>query len=208
MVMARGRFSPTPTRQFQPTGIGNNQQIHDMKWATRTLAAGVIPASTNFFGAAPSSDYTVDRYEQPNTLVSSAKTFTIYGMFVQIILGAAGVLTDFEKIINFCAVRLVTAQKEYGVFPVSLLPAGGGLAIQSGQIAVTPAATPGALSPIGALNGMPARNAGFNFANPLIIQANQSFYAELLGPTGTTQTLGGAMQVRIVLDGVEDRTAS
>lgn len=208
MVMQRGRFTPTPTRQFQPTGIGNNQQIHDMKWATRTIAAGVIPSTTNFFGAAPSADMTVDRYEQPNTLVSSAKTYTIYGLFLQVYAGAAAVLTDLEKVINFTALRIVTAQKEYGCFCASLLPAGGGLAIQSGQVAVTPAATPGALSPIGALNGMPAKNIGFTFANPLIIQANQSFYAELLGPTVTTQTLTGAAIVRVVLDGVEDRTAS
>lgn len=201
-------FSPTPTRMFQPTGIGQNQKIHDMKWATRTIAAGVIPTTTNFFGASPSSDPTVDRYEQGNTLVSSAKIFTIYGLFAQLFAGAAAVLGDFEKIINFCAVRLVTAQKEYGVFPLSLLPAGGGLVIQSGQVAITPAAVPGAQSIVGALNGQPGRNAAFTFASPLEIQANQPFYMELIGPTATPQTLTGAIQVRFVLDGVEQRTAS
>ena len=200
--------NPTATRQFQPTGIGNNQEIHDMKWATRTIALGVVPSTTNFFGAAPSSDLTVDRYEQPNTLVSSAKIYTIFGLFLQIYAGVGAILTDLEKIISFTALRIVTAQKEYGVFPISLLPAGGGLAIQSGQIALTPAVAPGALSVVGALNGMPARNAAFTFANPLIIQANQSFYAELLGPTVTPQTLTGAVIVRVVLDGVERRTAS
>ena len=44
--------------------------------------------------------------------------------------------------------------------------------------------------------------------HPLIIQANQSFYAELLGPTATPQTLTGALNIRIVLDGVEQRAAS
>ena len=201
-------YNPTPTRMFQPTGIGQNQRIHDMKWATRTIAAGVIPTTTNFFGSAPSSDPTVDRYEQGNTLVSSAKIYTIYGLFVQIYAGAAAVLTDFEKLISFCCCRIVTAQKEYGVFPISLLPAGGGLLVQSGQVAVTPAATPGALSIIAALNGQPGRNAAFTFANPLEIQANQPYYMELVGPTATTQTLTGALQVRFVLDGVEQRTAS
>lgn len=201
-------FSPTPTRQYQPTGLGVNQTIHDMKWATRALAAGVIPTSLNFFGASPSADVTVDRYEQPNTLVSSAKIYTIYGMFVQLFAGAAAVLGDFEKIINFCAVRLVTAQKEYGVFPVSLLPAGGGLYAQGGNISVTPAAAPGGVSVAALINGQPGRNACFTFANPLIIQANQSFYAELIGPTITAQNLTGAMQVRIILDGVEQRTSS
>lgn len=201
-------YAPTPTRMYQPTGIGQNQIIHDMKWATRTIAAGVIPTTTNFFGAAPSSDLTVDRYEQPNTLVSSAKIYTIYGMFVQVYAGAAAVLQDLEKLCSWTAIRLVTAQKEYGIFPVSLLPAGGGLTVQSGQIAVTPAAPPGGQSVTAALNGTPARNAAFTFANPLIIQANQSFYTELLGPTVTPQTLTGAVIVRVVLDGVEQRAAS
>ena len=52
----------TPTRQFIPGGVGNSQQIHDTKYATRSLAAVAIPGATNFFGAAPSSDFTVDRY--------------------------------------------------------------------------------------------------------------------------------------------------
>lgn len=201
-------YSPTATRQFQNVGIGNNQKIHDMKWATRSLAAGVIPTTLNFFGAAPSSDLTVDRYEQGNTLVSSAKTYTIYGLFLQVFAGAAAVLGDFEKLIQFTAIRLVTAQKEYGIFPTSLIPAGGGLYVQGGNISVTPAAAPGGLSVAGLQNGHPGRNAAFTLANPLIIQANQSFYAELLGPTTTPQTLTGALIIRLVLDGIEQRAAA
>lgn len=202
------RYSPTATRQFQPTGIGNNQRIHDMKWATRTIAAGVIPAVTNFFGAAPSSDQIVDRYEQGNTLVSSAKMYTIFGIFLQVYAGAGALLSDFEKLISFTALRIITAQKEYGVFVTSLLPAGGGLMLQSGQVAVTPAVAPGGQSVVGALNGQPGRNASFTLANPLEIQANQSFYAELIGPTATPETLTGALRVRVILDGVEQRAAA
>jgi len=200
-------FSPTPTRMFQPTGIGQNQKIHDMKWATRTIAAGVIPTTTNFFGASPSSDPTVDRYEQGNTLVSSAKIFTIYGLFAQLLPGAAAVLGDFEKIINFCAVRLVTAQKEYGVFPLSLLPAGGGLVIQSGQVASTPVAARGAFSTMGALNGHPLRKR-FALKQPLEIQSNQQFYAELVAPQVTPLTLTSITLVRLELEGVEERPAA
>lgn len=201
-------FRPTATRQFQPTGVSNAQSIHDMKWATRSIAAGVIPSSTNFFGAAPSPDQTVDRYEQGNTLVSSGKMYTIYGIFLQVYALAGGLVLDLEKVINWTAVRIVTAQKEYGVFPATLIPAGGGLVMQSGQIAVTPAAAPGGQSVTGALNGQPGRNAAFTLANPLEIQANQSFYMELLGPTVTAQTLTGIVAVRIILDGVEERPAS
>jgi len=198
----------TPTRQYQPAGVGNFQQIHDTKYATRTLAAAVIPGVTNFFGAAPSSDFTVDRYEQGNTLVSSGKIFTIVGILA-LIQPATGVLvTDLEKIINFCCLRIVTNQREFGCIPFHMIPAGGGLSIQSGQVAVTPAAAPGAQSALGATNGHPARNSGFTLAEPLDVQANQPFYMELLGPTGTPLTLSAAVGVKIILDGLEKRTSS
>jgi hypothetical protein len=204
--------TPQQTRQAQNVGLVNGQSIHDFKFATRQLAAGVVPAITNFFGAAPSSDGTVDRYEQGNTLVSSMKQFTIYSMGVQLLGGAGAVLTDFEKLINFTGIRLITAQKEYGYFPLHILSAGGGLAIQSGQVAVTPAASPGALSTIGATNGMPSNEAMFALAIPLIIQANQSFYAELVGGTAAgllgTQTLTGVMNLRVLLSGIEDRAGA
>lgn len=207
-------FSPRiqRTRAFQPTGIGYNQFIHDAKYATRSIPAGVIPSTVNFFTAAPSADPTSDRYEQGNTLVSSGKKFNIFSILVQVLPGAACVLGDLEKVINYCSVRLVTAQKEYGVFPLFMLPAGGGISIHSGQVAVTPAAAPGAQSVVGATNGVPSRDSCFSLAVPLEIQANQSFYMELLGPVAAgvfgAATLTGAVQVRLVLDGVEERVAA
>ena len=210
--MGNRPFPGTPTRRYQNIGVGDFQYIHDTKYATRSIAAGTLPVVTNFFGAAPSVDITLDRYEQGNTLVSSGKVFTIFGIAVQLTIGAAGTLTDLEKICNFTCLRLITAQKEYGMIPLYMLPQGGGLAIQSGQIAVTPAASPGAFSTVGATNGMPQRSSMFNLAMPLDIQANQSFYAELVAPSGqgflAAQSLTGAVQVRVVLDGVEQRAAA
>ena len=133
----------TPTRQFAATGIGNFQRIHDFKYATRSLAAAAIPSTTNFFGAAPSSDPTLDRYEQGNTLVSSAKTFTIFGVFMHLYSGAGAVIGDWEKIIQKCCLRIVTNQKEFGVIPCHMVPAGGGIAVQSGQVSVTSTTSPG-----------------------------------------------------------------
>lgn len=205
-------FPFTPTRQYQPMGIGNNQYIHDTKYATRQLAAAAIPNVTNFFSGAPSADITADRYEQGNTLVSSGKTFTIFGIAVQLFSPAVGLATDYEKILNWCCLRIVTAQKEYGMYPLYMLPQGGGLVAQSGQIEVTPAATPGASISTGLTNGMPARQSMFNLAFPLQIQANQSFYCELIAPSGTgilpAQTLASAVNVRVLFDGVEGRVAA
>lgn len=202
----------TPTRAFQPSGIGLDQAIHDTRYATLSIAAGAIPAVTRFFSGAPSSDPCSDRYEQGNTLFSSGNEFTIVGIGAQLASTAASCLTDMEMLIDYCALRLVTAQKEYGVFPLYMLPQGGGLQAFGGQVAVTPAAAPGGLSFVGATNGMPTRSAMFTLACPLIIQANQAFYAELLGPSGSgafaVQTLTAAVKVRIVLDGVVKRTAA
>lgn len=198
---------PTPTRIFQPASVGVMQSIHDVKYATRTIAAGVIPAQTNFFGAAPSADATVDRYDQGNTLVSSGKIFTIRQIGLVLIAGAAAVLTDFEKIINYCALRIVASSKEFGVIPVINLPAGGGLNALGGQVAVTPAASPGAFSVVGTGNGHPMRKR-FALQCPLELQANQAFYCELIAPTATTQTLAGAIICRLELEGVEQRPAA
>lgn len=197
----------TPTRMFQGGGAGVMQDIHDFKFATRTIAAGVIPSSTNFFGAAPSSDPTIDRYDQSGTLVSSGKNFTIYQIGLVVIAGAAAVLTDLEKLINFCSLRIYSSAKEYGIFPLVNLPAGGGLSINSGQVSVTAAASPGALSTIGATNGHPLRKK-FALKNPLMVQSNQAFYCEVLGPVTTTQTLTGALILRLELEGVENRPAA
>lgn len=205
-------YPTTPTRAFDPTGVGTFQAIHDTKFATRSIAAGVMPLTTNFFSAPASADPTVDRYEQGNTLVSSAKTFTIFGIGVQLMIGAAGVLTDLDQVSKYCALRIVTAQKEYGVIPLYMLPQGGGLAIQSNQVSVTPVAAPGAFSTVGVTHGMPARQSMFNLAFPLEIQANQMFYCEVLAPSGlgilAALTNAGAVQIRVVLDGVEKRTAA
>lgn len=198
----------TPTRAYSPSGVGLLQQIHDFKFATRSLAAAALPAVTNFFGAAPSADPTLDRYDQGGTLVSSGKKFTIYQMALHIWKNTADAnLADFQRIIDNCFIRLVTNSKEFGLYPVLDLPAGGGLAVQSGQIAVTPAAVPGNFSTMGATNGHPLRKR-FALKMPLEIQSNQQFYAELVAPQVTPLTLTSITLVRLELEGVEERAAS
>lgn len=205
--------NPVATQQAQATGVYQGQSIHDIKFATRTIAAGVIPAITNFFSGAPAADPVADRYEQGNTLVTSMKAFTVYAVGFQLIAGAAGTTgVDMQAIIERCCLRLITNQKEFGVFPVHLLGAGGGVSMQSGQVAVTAAALPGAFSPTGITNGLPLNSNLWPLANPLEISANQPFYAELLAPTAAgllgAITLTGAVICRLILSGVEDRAAS
>ena len=52
----------------------------------------------------------------------------------------------------------------------------------------------------------------FALATPLTIQANQGFYCEMMAPSGggvlPAITLTGAIRVRVILDGVLDRSAS
>lgn len=200
--------SATPTRQFQPAGVGVLQSIHDVKYATRTLAAAAIPTSTNFFGAAPSPDLTLDRYDQGNTLVASGKKFTIYQIAVHVFKNTADAnIADIQKIVDNCFIQIQTAAKEFSVFPVGMLPYGGGICVQGGNIAVTPAAAPGGITSLGVLNGHPLRKR-FALKHPLEVQSNQPFYINLLGPSVTPLTLVSATFVRIELEGVEERAAA
>ena len=200
--------SPAPTRQYQPAGVGVLQSIHDLKYATRSLAAAAIPAITNFFGAAPSPDLTLDRYDQGNTLVASGKQFTIYQLAVHVWKNTADAnLEDIQKIVDNCFIQIVTAAKEFGVYPVACLPYGGGVNIQGGNVAVTPAAAPGGKTSLGVTNGHPLRKR-FSLKHPLIVQSNQPFSVNLVGPTVTPLTLSSITLVRIELEGVEERAAS
>lgn len=201
------------TRVFAPQGVGLLQKIHYMRWATRAFAAGAVPAITNFFGAAPNADFNVDLYEQGNALVGSGSNFTINQIGIQIQPGAAMTFADIESVINLCSLRIITASKEYGIFPFYMMPAGGGISAMSGQVSVTAAAAPGGAGGTpGLTNGVPDRRAMFALAEPLTIQANQGFYCEMLAPTGggvvPLITLTGALRVRVVLDGELDRSAS
>ena len=201
------------TRVFSPSGVGLQQKIHYMRWATRAFAAGVVPVVTNFFSAAPNADFNVDLYEQGNALVGSGSNFTISQIGVQVVGGAAATFADFESVINGCSLRIITASKEYGIFPFFMMPQGGGIGAASGQVSVTAAAAPGGAGGTpGLLNGVADRRAMFALAYPLTIQANQGFYCEMLAPTGggvvPQITLTGALRIRVVLDGELDRSAS
>jgi len=207
------RMSPTPTRILQPADTSLGNTIHDVKFATRVLAAGVL-GTTNFFSAAPSADPTVDRYEQGNTLVTSGKRFTIYqiGLMVRPSPDTDTVnLIDMDRLINLCSLRMVISQKEFGLFPLVNIPAGGGISALSGQVSATAAAAPGAFSTAAVSNGIPMRRR-FALQCPLIIQANQQFFCEIIAPNGTgvvaAITLTGALIARLELEGVEERAAA
>lgn len=201
----------TPTRAFQPSGVGLLQQIHDFKFATRALAAAVMPNVTDFFSAPPVADPTQDRYDQGGTLVSSGKSFIIYAMSFEVFKLVDDVnVVDLVQIINKCFIRLTTAAKEFGTYPVKDLPAGGGLFAGSSQISLTPLAAVGSMNSttLGCLNGHPLRRK-FAFKNPLEIQSNQQFKAELLAPAGALAiTLLSATTCRLELEGLESRPAS
>lgn len=196
------------TRSYQPTGLGETQGIHDMRWATKSLAAAALPVSTEFFTGAPSTDPTVDRFYQYG-LCDSGNDFTIVGIAVQLIGQNTGALADMAQIIEYCSVRFTTNQREQMTLPVLMLPQGGGLSIMSGQVAITAANSPGGTGILGATNGVPDRRAMFRLASPLTIQSGQGFKAELLAPsagsTFGTKTLGQIVLCRIILDGILKR---
>jgi hypothetical protein len=192
------------TRQATEILPAERSKIHDLRWATKVMAAAAIPIVTEFFTGAPSSDPCVDRFSA-GTLTDSGCKFVIVQLGVQLIPSAGTSIPDMEKIVNFCALRISTNQREFMTIPVYMLAAGGGLDIAQGNISITAAAAPGLLGSAGVTNGVKDRRAMFRLSQSMDIQAQQSFKCELLGPAAGssfgTQTLATAVTVRVVLDG-------
>jgi hypothetical protein len=206
-----GVFGRNATRQYTPGGVGNMQSIHDFRFSTRNFAAAVFPSLTVFFNTAPSPDFTVDRYSAQNNLVDSGQKWLIHQVSVAIFPQApyppTATLQDMVNVINLCAIRFQISSKEYGLFPLLDLPAGGGPNVSGSQVAITAAAAPGATSPYGITNGV-AQRLKLALCQPLEIQGNQAFYMELLGPSATTFTLTGPVTLRVELEGEWFRPAA
>ena len=205
--------TPTPTRMLQPAGVGVFNQVHTAKWATLTFAAGAIPTVTDFFQKAPSGDLTRDNYDQGGILVTSGKTFVIHALSIGLIAATASTFSDIDTFIQRCALMITTQNKEVGMFPLVLIPQGGGAFAGSSQLAVTPATAPGAQSSLGVSNGIQVRKL-LQLKEPLMIQPQQSFKISILGtsqgaPAGfPAATLTGALDVRVALEGIESRPAA
>lgn len=204
--------TPTPTRMLQPAAVGVFNDIHTTKCATKTFAAAAIPALTDFFQSAPSGDLTRDNYDQGGILITSGKTFTLYALALAVIPSTAATFSDIDTFLQRCTLVLTSQNKEIGVFPLIHIPAGGGAYAASSQLAVTAAAAPGAQISLGVTNGLPIRKL-LELKQPLIIQSQQSFKVSILGPNSVpagfpAATLAGALDVRIALEGIENRPAA
>ena len=204
---ATGVFSKSATRQYTPGGVGQMQTIHDTRYATKTFSSGAIAGTTAFFQAAPSADPTLDRYTGNNNLVDSGQTWEIHSIGVMVKDSTSATFADMVSFIQLCALRLWISSKEYGVFPLIDLPAGGGPFIQGGNISLSQIASPGTVSPYGILNGNPQRRK-MRLHQPLEIQGNQSIYAEIMAPVTTAITLTGALIVRVEFEGLWTRPAA
>jgi len=210
-MATKSLFGKSATRQYTPGGVGNMQSLHDFRFSSRLFTAVAFPTLTVFFNTAPSPDFTVDRYSAQNNLIDSGQKWVIHqlGVVVFPTLPAppTATATDLINILNLCAVRFQISSKEYGLFPLIDLPAGGGPNLGGSQVAVTAAAAPGATSPYGITNGAPQR-LKLALCQPLEIQGNQAFYMELLGPSVSGFTLTGPVTIRIELEGEWFRPAA
>ena len=176
------------------------QRIHDVKYNTKSLAAGALPSVLDFFSAAPSSDPSQDSYEAAGNLVVGQKVFQVMALSCVLIAGAGATLQDLETVLNNCVVEFTTSNKMIGRIPLNRIPAAGGLCALSGQVSLTAGAP--ATTPIGATNGMPW-NKALMMVIPLDIPGNQQFQARLYG--NTAKTLTGIVGIRLQLEGVEIR---
>lgn len=181
--------------------IGAKQAISETKYDTLTLAAAVIPNQTQFF-ANPSADLAVKNFEGPSNLVTSGKLFLAQTLGFKIVrIAAATTAQNLMDLIENCSLRVQCDQKVMGTFPVSQLTGFGGIYLPS-QVAATPAAPPaGAVSNFGISNGIP-HSQPFRI-NPLLVEGQKSFAAFLIAPTGNAITLAGAIDVKVLIGGIQ-----
>jgi hypothetical protein len=185
----------------QAAMIQGKQAISETKYDTLTLAAVAIPSQTQFF-ATPSADLALKNFEGPGQLITSGKLFLIQNIGVAIAqIAAATTAQNLFDLIMRCSLRLQVDQKVMGTFPIHQLSGFGGPFLPS-QVAVTAAAAPaGAVSNFGITNGVP-QNQPFR-VRPMLIEGQKSFAAYLVAPTGTAITLAGAVDVKVLVHGVQ-----
>ena len=173
-------------------GSKQAQFITDTKFSTKTLAAAVWPAVTDFFTTAPVVDPTLDNYDAGNQLVSSGKIFMIKGVAVCL---RGGAIVDLNTVIETGVLVMTIQNKEDGRYRVRNLRAAGGLNVTSAQIA--------AAAVFGATNGAPTGDV-WDICD-LLAHTNQSVKCSLLGPITTPYTITVATSVEVDLHGYEIR---
>lgn len=183
-------------------GVPAYQRVHDVKYNTKSLAAGALPAVLDFFSGAPNSNAAIDSYEAASNLVVGNKVFQAMALSAVITAGAGSTLADLEAVINSGVVEFTTANKMVGRIPLNRIPAAGGLAALSGQVTSAPGAGATLTATPGLTNGIPW-NKPLMLAVPLDIPGNQQFLARIY--FDSSKVLTGAVNVRLQLEGVEVR---
>lgn len=181
--------------------LSGKQAISEIKYDTVTLAAAALPPQTAFF-AVPSADLAIKNFDAQNVLITSGKLFLIQTIAAQITaIAAAATAQNLVDLINRCAVRFTVDQKIMGTFQLKALSGMGGAYLPS-QVAVAAAAAPaGAASNFGITNGMPT-NQPFR-VRPMLIEGQKQFACTLVAPVGAPITLAGAIDLQIMLGGVQ-----
>lgn len=105
-------------------------------------------------------------------------------------------LADAEAVMAGFALQFVKGNKPYQTVPLWMIPAGGGLSVS------TTATTTTVIS-----NGWPTSAAARTLAITLVIEAGDSFYAQLVGPSYTVTGANGVTMV-LALDGLHARAIS
>jgi hypothetical protein len=160
-----------------------------------------VPASTQFF-ANPTGDTAIKNFEGPGQLVTSGKLFLIQNVGVCIAaIAAATTGQNLYDLIMRCALRLQIDQKVMGTFPIHQLTGFGGAFTPSQVNATVAANPPGGVANFNITNGEPV-NQPFRI-RPQLVEGQKAFAAFLIGPTGAPINLAGAVDVKVLVHGIQ-----
>lgn len=106
-----------------------------------------------------------------------------------------GAANDIARLINNGVLSLTIGQKNYGIWPLHALPAGGGVVASTGGAGAEATNQ----FQTAATNGVADPRAIYTLDNPLLIEPNISFFAQV--QWAAAQTLSGNLNMTVMLDG-------
>lgn len=171
--MGNGTTIPIPSglANHAVTVPGASEWVDKVLWDTQQYAAGG-QIFLDFFQGLPAS-LPAGNLTQAGTIGNNVMIIRSIGVFARgTATGAAGVGLGIAVLAAQGVLRISIGAKEYGIWPIHLLPVGGGVYGAAND-------TTG-LSPYETTNiGVPDPRAGYNLTRPLLIPPNLNFRVRL-----------------------------
>jgi len=194
---------PGSLAEFATLVQGQWDVINAPLWSTETLTSS--DRVVNFFTRLY-ADKVNGNVQMPGSmpapyyyLVRALRLNILANVFYEAAADTTNLIFDYDKILNASYITIVIGNKDFGMYPTWMIPAGGGpwahfMTAISGASAAT-------VHNYGVVtNGWPDARNVFSLSKPLLIGPNQTFGVSL-NTQSSGLSLSGPVNVQFVLDG-------